>query len=461
MTDESLESDEQAADQELSREKPLVAIVGRPNVGKSALFNRLVGKRVAIVHSQSGVTRDRLIREITLGNKRFDLIDTGGIGNIDDAHTDDAIEEGIRQQVDAALVDADVAILVTDIETGIVPLDEEVARLLRQSGRKVIIAANKADTAPRDDASTAFTELGFEAHPISALHGRGTRELLRIIAEDLPVVENATETDPLRVAVVGRPNVGKSSFINRLLRNERVITANIPGTTRDSVDIPFAVGSGPHARNYTLIDTAGLRRRGKMDSSLEKFSSFRAEDSIKRSNVCVLVLDAVAGPTAQDKKIAALVAKHEKGAVVLVNKWDLAPSTQRQYLPALVKEMPFLTHCPIVMISALDGFNVRKTIDAIDGVAAQVRAKLPTGVLNRTILDAYEKVHPPTFKGKMVKIYYCTQVGTEPIRIRFFVNHPRNVPPNYRKYLIRILRERFGLEGAPVVLEFRARTRRD
>jgi GTP-binding protein len=445
---------------ETTERKPLVAIVGRPNVGKSALFNRIVGRRVAIVHSQSGVTRDRLIREVNVDEKLFDLVDTGGIGNLDNTQSDDIIEAGIRKQVDAALVDAKLAILVTDIETGVVPLDQEVARLLRASGVTVIIAANKADTGVRDDAANVFTSLGYDAYPVSALHGRGDKALLEIVAKHLPKVINQTEKNPLRVAVVGRPNVGKSSYINRLLNSDRIITADMPGTTRDSVDVPFAVGSGPNARHYTLIDTAGLRRRGKVDSPLEKFSSFRAEDSIRRSNVCVIVIDASAGPTTQDKKIAALVATHEKGAVILVNKWDIAESTQRQYLPALIKEMPFLSHCPMVMVSAKDGFNVRKTIETIDGVAAQVRTQLPTGVLNRAMLDAHERISPPTFKGKRLKIYYCTQVGVEPIRIRLFVNHPRHVPLNYRQYLIRSMRERFGLEGAPVVLDFRERTGR-
>ena len=444
----------------LAEKKPIVAIVGRPNVGKSALFNRIAGKRIAIVHSESGVTRDRLIREIIIDNKQFDLVDTGGIGNLDNARTDDAIETGIRRQVDAALADADVAILVTDIVDGIVALDEEVARLLRASGRRINVAANKADGPDRDANAAPFESLGFDAYPVSALHGRGIAELLEAAVRDLPVVSNPTKTEPLRVAVVGRPNVGKSSYINRLLRNDRVIAADLPGTTRDSVDIPFSVGTGPHARHYVLVDTAGIRRRGKIDTTLEKFSYFRAEESIRRSNICVLVIDASAGPTAQDKKIAALIATHNRGAVVLVNKWDLAASTQRQYLPALVKEMPFLSHCPIVMVSAADGFNIRKTIDVIDSVAAQIKAQLPTGVLNRAVLDAYERIHPPTARGKILKIFYCTQVGCEPVRIRFFVNYPKNVPPNYRAYLVNMLRERFGLEGAPVVLEFRERTRK-
>ena len=439
--------------------KRVVAIVGRPNVGKSAMFNRLAGRRVAIVHSQSGVTRDRLMREVTWGDERFELIDTGGVCGTDGLATKDSIEKGIHQQVEAALQDAVVAVLVVDIDAGLHPMDEAVAAILRSSGCFTVLAANKADNPERDHKSSEFDQLGFPVFPVSALHNRGFGEMMEDVVPHLPFVENVTETNPLNVVIVGRPNVGKSSYVNRLLRSDRVIVSDIPGTTRDSIDVPFVVGKGPQARHYVLIDTAGIRRSGKIDSSVERFSLFRAEKSIKRANVVVLVLDTLAGPTAQDKKIATLILKYNKGCVMLVNKWDLAENktTQRQYGPALHKSMPFMGHCPVIFASSLTSYNIRRTVEAIDYVASQVQTDIPTGILNRVILDACEKASPQSVGGRRLKIYYSTQVGHDPIRIRLFVNSPKLVKPNYRDYLIRKLREHFGLEGAPVILHFRGR----
>jgi len=438
------------------QQKRVVAIVGRPNVGKSAIFNRLAGRRVAIVHAQSGVTRDRLMREVTWEQERFELVDTGGICNMDGADTKDVIEAGIHRQVDAALEDAVVAILVVDIDAGLHPMDEEVASILRTNGCFTIVAANKADNPERDDKVSEFEKLGFPAFSVSALHNRGFGPAMETIVQQLPSVENVTETNPLSVAIVGRPNVGKSSYVNRLLRSDRVIVSEIPGTTRDSIDVPFVVGAGHQARHYVLIDTAGIRRTGKIDSSVERFSLFRAEKSIKQANVVVLVLDTMAGPTAQDKKIATLVLKHRKGCVMLVNKWDLAENktTQRQYGPAIFESMPFMGHCPVVFASSVTGYNIRRTVEAIDYVASQVQADLPTGILNRVILDACEKVAPQSVKGRKLKIYYSTQVGHDPVRIRLFANSPKLARDNYKDYLVRKLREHFGLEGAPIILQF-------
>jgi GTP-binding protein len=442
-----------------NKNQRVVAIVGRPNVGKSAMFNRLAGRRIAIVHAQSGVTRDRLMREVLWGEERFELVDTGGVCNVDSAANPDLIEAGIRRQVDAALGDAAVAILVVDVQAGIHPMDLEVAGILRSYGCPTVVAANKADGESHDIGAADFETLGFPVFPVSALQNRGFDELMAPIVAELPFVENPTIVDPLRVAVVGRPNVGKSSYVNRLLRSDRVIVSSIAGTTRDSIDIPFVVGSGAQARHYVLVDTAGMRRSGKVDSSVERFSLMRAEKSITDANVVILVMDAEQGPTAYDKKIAALISKHERGCVVLVNKWDLADGkvTQRQYGPALVKTMPFMGHCPVLFASSKTGYNIRRTIEAIDYVAGQVTVELPTGILNRTLQDAYERVKPPSINGKRLKMFYATQVGTDPIRIRVFVNDSKVLRPAYRVYLIRSLRERFGLEGAPVVLQFRAR----
>jgi len=438
----------------------VVVIVGRPNVGKSATFNRLAGRRIAIVHAESGVTRDRLMCEVRWGNERFELVDTGGVCNTDGAANSDTIEAGIRCQVDAALGDASVAIFVVDIQTGVHPMDEEVAGILRASGCNVVVAANKADGEARDVNALDFEHFGFSVFPVSALQNRGFDELMLTVVGALPPAENPTETTPLRVAIVGRPNVGKSSYVNRLLRSDRVIVSSVPGTTRDSVDVPFSVGVGPQARHYVLVDTAGMRRGGKIDSSVEHFSLQRAERSIKEANVVILVMDAVQGPTAHDKKIAALIDEHNRGCVVLVNKWDLAEGqvTQTQYGPALVKAMPFMGHCPVLFASAQSGYNIRRTVEAIDHVAGQVMLDLPTGILNRAIQDAVGKVSAPAVNGKRLKIYYAAQVGKDPIRIRIFVNDPKVIRPAYRLYLIRSLREKFGLEGAPVMLQFRARS---
>ncbi len=438
----------------------VVAIVGRPNVGKSAMFNRLAARRLAIVHSESGVTRDRLMREVIWEDERFELIDTGGVCNVDNARSADRIETGIRQQVDAALGDAGVAILVVDLVAGLHPMDIEVAGLLRGSGCITVVAANKADVPEHDERADVFTRLGLPVFPVSALHNRGFDDLMTpILAALPPATERSSVADPLRVAIVGRPNVGKSSYINRLLRNERVIVSDVAGTTRDSVDIPFMVGSGPQARHYVLIDTAGMRRAGKVSSAVEKFSLFRAEKSIRSANVVVLVMDAVQGPTAQDKKIAALIREHQKGCVILVNKWDLAMDevTQRKYGPAIQATMPFMGYCPIVFASSTTGFNIRRTVEAIDHVASQIRLELPTGVLNRAIGKAYNKIRPPAYRGKPLKIYYGTQVGIDPLRFRLFVNNAEAAKPQYTIYLERSLREQFGLEGAPIILQYKNR----
>ncbi len=444
---------------DLENKKRVVVIVGRPNVGKSATFNRLAKRRIAIVHAESGVTRDRLMREVTWGDERFELVDTGGICNVNGGADDNAIEAGIHSQVDAALGDAAVVIFVVDIQSGMHPLDEGVADILRTRGVRVVVAANKADGEVHDMGAADFERFGFPVFPVSALQNRGYDSLMAEVIEHLPEAENPTEVHPLRVAVVGRPNVGKSSYINRLLRNNRVIVSDVAGTTRDSIDIPFSVGKGAQARHYVLVDTAGMRRSGKVDSTVERFSLMRSERSIKDANVVILILDAKQGPTAFDKKIAALISENHKGCLVLVNKWDLAEgeTTQRQYGPALVSAMPFMGYCPVLFASAKSGYNIRQTVEAIDYVASQVMIDIPTGILNRTIQDAYEKVNPPARNGRRLKIYYATQVGVDPVRIRIFVNNPKLIVPAYRSYLIKRLRSKFGLEGAPVMLQFRAR----
>ncbi|MCK5528600.1 MAG: ribosome biogenesis GTPase Der [Kiritimatiellae bacterium] len=435
----------------------VVAIVGRPNVGKSAIFNRLAGKRISIVHAERGVTRDRVMREVEWGDNKFELIDTGGICSVDRETTKNRIEAGIHAQVDAAMEDAAVIILVVDVETGVVPLDEEVAAFMRRSGIPIFIAVNKCDNAERDENCDDFRRFGISIFPVSALHNRGIAELMEQVVKELPDVENVTIENPLKVAIVGRPNVGKSSYINRLLRSDRVIVSDIAGTTRDSIDIPFMLGHGKQARHYLLMDTAGIRRIGKIDNSVERFSRFRAEKSIRNADIVVLVLDAVQRPTAQDKKIAAMILEAGKGCMILVNKWDLEEETQRKYGPEIQRLMPFMGHIPVVFASALSGYNIKKSVEMIDYISSQTQADLPTGVLNRTIEEACERVHPPTKQGRSLNIYYATQVGKTPLRIRLFVNNSKIVTMEYRRYLTRILREKFGLEGAPVQLQFRSK----
>ena len=432
----------------------VVAIVGQPNVGKSAIFNRLAKSRIAIVHEESGVTRDRLMCEVSWNGELFELIDTGGVYNIDGARIRNETESGVRNQVDIALADAAVVIFVVDITIGVTPLDEEVARLLRKSGCFTIVAANKADSLPRDVETFEFERFGFPVFPVSALHNAGFTPLMDLVIGVLPDVENVTAANPLKVAVVGQPNVGKSSYINKLLRSDRVIVSSMPGTTRDSVDIPFVVSQDTQARHYFLIDTAGMHRRCKAKSAVEKFSRLRTEKSIAKSDVIVLVIDTVQGPTTYDKKIGSFVLKHQKGCIILINKWDLATDrSERRYDSVLKSAVPFLRHCPVVFASTKTGFNIRRSVDVINHVASQVSVTLPTSLLNRTITEAYMRVASP----KGLKIFYSTQVGTGPVRIRLFVNDPKRVQNDDKAYLVRKLREGFGLEGAPVVLEFRSR----
>jgi len=439
-----------------------VAIVGRPNVGKSALFNRLIGRRVAIVHEEAGVTRDRLCSEAVWNDQRFELIDTGGIGRIDRAASADAIESGTRAQVDVALQDAAVVIFVVDVSDGRVALDEEVARLLHQSGRTVLAAVNKCDNDALEEQAVEFEALGFPVFPVSALHGRGVAALVEAALPRLPPARNVTTARPLKVAVVGRPNVGKSSYINRLLRSERVIVSDVPGTTRDSIEIPFTVGKGEQARHYVLIDTAGIRRQRRQGTAVDTFSMMRTESSIEQSDLVVLMLDATQGPSLQDRKTAGKILENRKGCILVINKWDLADEvTQRTYTTALRQAMPFLGFVPVIYLSAKSGYNVRRTVDAIDYVAAQIQTQLTTGTLNRVLQDATQRVTPPAGRGGTgrLKIFYATQTGTQPIRIKLFVNDPKRVTDAYRTYLVNALRGAFGLEGAPVILQFHARPR--
>ncbi len=441
-----------------------MAIVGRPNVGKSALFNRLVGRRVSIVHEEEGVTRDRVVCEANWEGERFELIDTGGLGHFGKQVSSDQIVAGTETQAEIAIADASFIIFVVDITAGLAPLDEEVARILHQSGRTVFIAANKADNPEREENGYDFDSLGFPTFPVSALHNRGLNELMEGILPLLPKEENPTEKEPLRVAVVGRPNAGKSSYINRLLRDERVIVSDVPGTTRDSVEIPFTIGKGETARHYQLIDTAGVQRDTRGKSAVDWFSNLRTQKSIERADVVILVLDAETGPTTLDKKVAASIIAAQKGCIMLMNKWDLAAKakediTQTKYLPALRDTLPFMGFAPVIFVSAKDGYNIKRSVEAIDYVAAQTRTEITTGVLNRVIQQAVEKYPPPVAKGKRLKVYYAAQSGTNPIYFKVFVNNPDNARSNWLAYLQNQMRAAFGLEGAPIFIKLVARSR--
>ncbi len=444
-----------------SNRLPVVAIVGRPNVGKSALFNRIAGKRIAVVHSQSGVTRDRLMIEVVRDDRAFLLVDTGGISHIDGSESTDLIESSIHRQVEAALDDADCVIFMTDLRAGVIPLDQEVARFLHSKNLPVIVAANKADTEKDELLAPEFDELGFPVVPVSALHARNIDDLMAGVKPHIPATAQLTLDERLRIAIVGRPNVGKSSFINAMLKDDRLIVSDVAGTTHDSIDIPFSLGEGESARHYLMIDTPGIRRANKISTAVDKFGVIRAQNSIDSADVCVLMMDAVQGPTAYDKKIADLITRSEKGCVMIVNKWDLSEDIKKkEYDKALRRAVPFMRHCPVVFVSAVTGDHVRDSIEMIEHVAAQVTARLPTGILNRAIEDAEKRVAPPAVKGKRLHIYYAVQTDVKPLKVTLFVNNPKLIVPNYRDYLINSLRQKFGLEGAPIILTLRNRPRK-
>lgn len=437
-----------------------IAIVGRPNIGKSALFNRILGRRVSIVHEECGVTRDRVVCEASWNEQHFELIDTGGLGTMDSGSAKNIIVDSTNTQVAVAIEDAAAILFVTDITAGVLPMDEEVARLLRRSGRPVFMAANKADNAERDESAVEFERLGFPVFSVSALHNRGIGPLMSAVLEALPPAPPPEQTEPLRVAVVGRPNSGKSSYINRLLKNDRVIVSEIPGTTRDSVEVPFSIAN----KHYQLIDTAGVNRRNRRSGAVEHYSNLRAEESIESADVVILLMDVTEGPKLQDKKLAAKILEARKGCILAVNKWDLTAETdvtQTQYEPALRKEMPFLDFAPLLFLSAESGYNIRRSVELIDHIAGQVQLRLTTGVLNRVIHDAMQKNPPPIVKGRPLKVYYATQAGTKPVFIKLFCNNTLRATSGYKRYLINQLRAAFGLEGAPVILKFVPRPRPD
>jgi len=444
----------------------VVSLVGRPNTGKSALFNRIAKKRVAIVFDQPGVTRDRVTREVELLGRKVLLVDTGGIA-FDRSVTGDPLDSETRSQAALAVEDSAVCIVVVDAKEGAAPLDMEVIQRVRESGVPCMIAANKCDTADDDWRAHEFERFGMKVFAVSAEHGRGVDDLVAEAVAALPpgAAEGEDEAKPLRVAIVGRPNVGKSSYVNRLLNASRVIVSEIPGTTRDAVEVPFTIGSGPDARRYMLVDTAGMKPHTKMSkTSVDNFSLFRSEKAIAEADVVILILDPQTGPTMQDKRIAGKILDANRACVVLMNKWDLAQEagiTETKAKEALRAMMPFLNFAPVVFCSNKSGYNIRRTVDAIDAAAASASERLPTGMLNNVISKAAKRTLAPMVRGRRLKIYYALQVSTNPQTIRVFVNDPSLVTPAYTSYMEKNIRARFGLEGAPLRMFMKARPRKD
>lgn len=444
----------------------VVSLVGRPNTGKSALFNRIARKRVAIVFDQPGVTRDRVTREVEVLGRKVMLVDTGGIA-FDNRVTKDPLDDETRSQAALAVEDSAVCVIVVDARAGLTPLDQEVIERVRKSGVPCFIAANKCDTPDDDVRAAEFERFGLPVYPTSAEHGRGVEALVQTVVAKLPpAVADETAAKPLRVAVVGRPNAGKSSYINRLLNAPRVIVSEIAGTTRDAVEVPFTIGSGPEARHYMLVDTAGMKPHTKMSkTSVDNFSLFRSEQAIAEADVVVLLLDPVMGPTLQDKRIAGKILDANRACVLMLNKWDLANeaglSDEKAAADAVRRMMPFLSFAPIVFCSNKSGYNIRRTVEAIDRAAASASERLPTGMLNRVIETATKKTLAPMIKGRRLKVYYGLQVATNPQTVRLFVNDPKLVTPAYLAFIEKNVRARFGLEGAPLRIFLKARSRKE
>ncbi|MGL4946467.1 MAG: ribosome biogenesis GTPase Der [Cetobacterium sp.] len=433
--------------------KPIVAIVGRPNVGKSTLFNKLVGDRIAIVDDQPGVTRDRLYRETEWRGKEFVLVDTGGL----EPRNNEFMMTKIRQQAEVAMNEADVILFVVDGKNGLNPLDEEVAYLLRKKKKPVILCVNKIDNfqAQQDDVYD-FWGLGFEhLIPVSGEHKINLGDMLDLVVETIEeFVEEYEEEEGLKLAIIGRPNAGKSSLVNRLCGEERTIVSDIAGTTRDAIDTAIEFDGN----KYVLIDTAGIRRKSKVEESLEYYSVLRAIKTIKRSDVCIWMLDGSEGLTEQDKRIAGIAHDEKKPIIIVMNKWDTIENkkgdTMKKMREELLAELPFLSYAPVEFISALTGQRTTKLLEHSEAVFAEYNKRISTGLLNTVISDAIVMNNPPTRKGRVVKINYATQISTAPPRFILFCNYPELVHFSYGRYIENKLRESFGFEGTPIDVIF-------
>ena len=432
--------------------KPIVAVVGRPNVGKSTFFNKVLGKRVSIVEDTPGVTRDRIYGEAEWRGIPFIMIDTGGI----EPDSEDIILSQMREQAEIAIETADVTLFLVDGKEGLTSSDREVASILMKTGKEVILAVNKVDTAAVPDNFYDFYELGLgEPVAISAANMLGLGDLLDLIAERFTVgAENSEEDERIKIAVIGKPNVGKSSLINTLIGENRLIVSDIAGTTRDSIDTPFLW----QGEEYVLIDTAGIRRKSKVAGDIERYSVIRAISAIERSDVCILMLDAEDGITEQDKKIAGMAHDEGKGIVVAVNKWDLIEKdtgTMERFRKDLKNELAFMTYAPSVFISVLQRQRLDKVMELSKLVAEKRAMRVPTSQLNSLIIDATMMKQPPSDKGKRLKIYYVTQVGVKPPLFSFQVNSRQLMHFSYSRYLENKIREGFGFEGTSIKFVFR------
>ena len=452
----------------------ILAIVGRPNVGKSALFNRIVGRRIAIVHEEAGVTRDRVSARAEWAGKNFEVVDTGGIAFMDDEQSDDILASATKAQAEIAIEMASALVLVVDVQAGLAPLDWEIARKLRSSGKPVFLAVNKVDNDQRAKNIDEFAELGFEPfYPIAAIHGLGINELLDAATQGFSTGPAGVEAQLTSIAIVGRPNVGKSSLINAILESERTIVSNIPGTTRDSVDVPVTIDG----QSYVLVDTAGLRHRSKIGSSVEQFSLMRAERSIRTCDVAVLVLDALEGVTRQDQKIGGLIAEAARGCVIVVNKWDLAAEEDAksqalvarkakkktfkdEYLAALRKELFFLDWAAVLFVSAKTRHGVTELFRDINIIGKEMVKRAETPQLNRLLTRAVNAYSPPVIGGQRLKIFYAFQKPGCPPRFMLFVNALKLLSPHYERYLVDKIRAGWGFTGCPVQIELRARERK-
>ena len=436
--------------------KPLIAIVGRPNVGKSMLFNKLVGQRLSIVEDTPGVTRDRLYAEAEWRNRKFDLVDTGGI----EPSADSQILAFMRQQAEIAIQHATVILFVCDIKTGLTASDQEVANMLLRSQKPVVLAVNKMDQVGITNPDIyEFYNLGLgDPIAVSAVHGHGTGDLLDACMEYFPPEdEEEEEDDVIKVAIIGKPNVGKSSLVNRILGEQRVIVSDMAGTTRDAVDSYFENQKG----KYLFIDTAGMRKKSKVDDRIEKFSVLRATMAIERADVCLILVDANEGVTEQDTKVAGLAHEAGKACIIVVNKWDAIEKddkTMDRMRQDIRRDLSYMTYAPIVFISALTGQRVDRLFDLINYVNDQASLRITTGMLNTVLADATARVQPPTDKGRRLKIYYMTQIGIKPPHFVCFCNDAKLFHFSYQRYLENQIRSTFGLEGTPVRLTIRQKS---
>ena len=449
------------------RRLPTIAIVGRPNVGKSSLFNAIIGRRMAIVHEMSGVTRDRVMTAVFRDDRHFNLIDTGGLGTLDaEDKKADIWDAGIARQVEAAIAEAEVLIMVGDAQVGVTPLDQIVADRLRTAGKKVVMAANKCDTAQLKDDAAEFGRLGFGAAlPICCQHRGGINALMAEVYRQFP--ESTDWSAPaadevIRIAVVGRPNVGKSSLINALLGDERVMTSDIAGTTRDSVDIDFAIKYRGKRHPAVLVDTAGLRKTAKVDEIVEYFSVMRTKSAIERAELVILVVEAgLDRITAQDRRIAGMIVKAGKACVIAANKCDLCSGTPaKQLMSELKRQLPGMGYVPSELISAAAGKNLDRLLDWVSEVIEQLNCEITTGVLNRVLQDAFESTPPPVMGSAPLKLFYASLTGRKPPRFKVFVNRKELAADNYISFLKNRLRGAFGLDGIPIEMEICSRPKK-